>query len=180
MANTNSQDKAGVSRNAAKCWLQQYEKSQIRVNTAAVRARPCLVQDSYQSLVWDSSLSSVLKGISKNTMADKRLSILFGTVYKLIISRLSTSQQKSPIHTVLHVMAEILLDHNSGKSASAIWGKGTVQIWDSPKCTHQIAETAFPSIVVPPIRLISIVGQKCRIPLFQIYFRIFFFLSDFF
>ena len=55
-------------------------------------------------------------------------------------------------------MAEILLDHNSGKSASAIWGKGTVQIWDSPKCTHQIAETAFPSIVVPPIRLISIVG----------------------
>ena len=62
MANTNSQDKAGVSRNAAKCWLQQYEKSQIRVNTAAVRARPCLVQDSYQSLVWDSSLSSVFKG----------------------------------------------------------------------------------------------------------------------
>ena len=34
---------------------------------------PCLVQDSYQSLVWDRSLSSILKRTSKSTMTDKTM-----------------------------------------------------------------------------------------------------------
>ena len=55
-----------------------------------------------------------------------------------------------------------------GKTASAFWGKGAVQIWnsqmcwvqiwDSPKGTPQIAEDVIPNFVVKPIRLISIVG----------------------
>ena len=50
----------------------------------------CLVQDSYQSLVWDSSLSSVFKGYIQEHHDRQNNVIFFGTVHKLIISRFST------------------------------------------------------------------------------------------
>ena len=50
----------------------------------------CLGQDSYQSLVWDSSLSSVSKGYIQEHHDRQNNVIFVGTVHKLIISRFST------------------------------------------------------------------------------------------